>query len=240
MAAAPMPHILMATITTTDSMLPQLRLMHLVSPSLPTGGFTYSQGLEWAVECGWVHDENTLQEWLGSLLENSLTWLELPLLARLYRADQAGDGDAFRCWSQQLVASRETRELRLEEHNRGRALTALLPDLGVPVPGSLVSELNECQLAGFAIAANYWQIPLQETLGGYLWAWLENMTLAGVKIIPLGQSAGQRVLTSLTPAIPSCIDTGLSVQDDEIGASCPAQSIASCMHETQYTRIYRS
>jgi urease accessory protein len=224
---------------TSDS-LPSLRLMHLVSPSLPVGAFTYSQGLEWAVECTWVHDEATLQEWIASLFETSLTWLEVPILARLYQACQGKDAEAVIRWSRVLVASRETRELRAEERNRGRAMSALLPELGIVVPEQIRSAVKECQLAGFALAATYWHIPLRDALGGYLWGWLENMVLAGVKIIPLGQSAGQRVLVELTAAIPACIESGMNVEDTDIGASCPAQAIASSQHETQYTRIYRS
>ncbi|MES9935708.1 MAG: urease accessory UreF family protein, partial [Sedimenticola sp.] len=93
---------------------------------------------------------------------------------------------------------------------------------------------------GFAHAAHHWQVPLADAAAGYLWGWLENITLAGVKIIPLGQTAGQKIIAELTTAIPQTVATGMEIADEAIGASCTAQAIASSLHETQYTRIYRS
>lgn len=235
-------HTRMGTVmtTTTDPALARLRLLHLVSPTLPVGAFTYSQGVEWAVECGWVHDEATLKAWLDDLLQGGMTWLELPLLARLYRAAEQVDIEALAVWSHTLLAARETRELRDEEHNRGRALTSLLPELGIPLSAEQRPHFRRCQLAGFAHAAHCWRIPLADAAAGYVWGWLENIVLAGVKIIPLGQSAGQRIIAELTPSIPELVARGLGVADDDIGASATAQAIASSRHETQYTRIYRS
>lgn len=225
---------------TTDNSLARLRLLQLVSPSLPVGAFTYSQGLEWAAECGWVADEPTLRAWIESLLESSMAYLDLPVLARLYRAAKTADGEALAYWSDYLVASRETGELRLEERNRGRAMASLLPELGIPVSEEHLPLFRQCQLAGFAQAAQHWQIPLEDAAAGYCWGWLESMTLAGVKIIPLGQSAGQRTVAALTIRVPEIVRTGLAVGDEQIGAACTAQAIASSLHETQYTRIYRS
>ncbi|MEJ2423724.1 MAG: urease accessory protein UreF [Candidatus Thiodiazotropha sp.] len=217
-----------------------LRLMHLVSPSLPVGAFTYSQGLEWAVECGWVRDRDSLRDWIADLLATGVCRLDVPVLARLYQASREDDHQAQVLWSDTLIAYRETRELRDEERNRGRALASLLPHLGVPVSDALMPILRGCQLAGFAHAAAHWSIPLQQAARGYVWSWLENMVLAGVKIIPLGQTAGQGMLAELTEAIPPAVETGLSLDDEAIGASCLAQAMASSRHETQYTRIYRS
>ncbi len=217
-----------------------LRLMHLVSPSLPVGAFTYSQGLEWAVECGWVRNRESLRDWIADLLNTGISRLDVPVLARLYQASQADDHAALALWSDTLLAYRETRELRDEERNRGRALASLLPHLGVPVSDALMPVLRGCQLVGFAHAAAYWNIPLQQAARGYVWGWLENMVLAGVKIIPLGQTAGQATLAELIETIPAAVEDGLALDDDAIGASCLAQALASSRHETQYTRIYRS
>ena len=226
--------------STADSLLAHLRLTQLISPSLPVGAFTYSQGLEWAVEVGWVKREGELYGWVKDLLLTNMAHLEIPLLGRLYKACGDEDMATLSHWSQYLISCRETRELRQEEQNRGRALTALLPELGIDVPGDRLPLLRTCQLTGFAHAAHCWDIPLQSAAAGYLWGWLENITLAGVKIIPLGQTAGQRIIASLTGLIPEIVHTGLSVPDDKIGASCPAQAIASSLHENQYTRLYRS
>jgi urease accessory protein len=228
--------------TTTDdrAMLPGLRLLQLVSPSLPVGGFTYSQGLEWAVECGWVTDAESLKAWIENLLETSIASMETPILIRLYLASARKDIEALSYWSHYLLASRETRELRQEERNRGRAMASLLPEVGVPITGEQLPSLKQCQLACFAHAARYWQIPLREASAAYLWGWLENITLAGVKIIPLGQTQGQMIIAELTSAIPQIVTAALELPDERIGASCTAQAIASSQHETQYTRIYRS
>ncbi|MET0090246.1 MAG: urease accessory protein UreF [Candidatus Thiodiazotropha sp.] len=217
-----------------------LRLMHLVSPSLPVGAFTYSQGLEWAAECGWVRDRESLRDWIADLLTTGISHLDVPVLARLYQASQADDHAALALWSDTLLAYRETRELGDEERNRGRALASLLPHLGVPVSEVLMPTLRGCQLAGFAHAAAHWSIPLQQAARGYVWGWLENMVLAGVKIIPLGQTAGQATLAELIETIPAAVEDGLALDDEAIGASCLAQALASSRHETQYTRIYRS
>lgn len=226
--------------TSINSELSQLRLLHLLSPTLPIGAFTYSQGVEWAVECGWVSDANSLRQWVVSLLENSMTHLEVPILLRLYRACAEDNFEQLSYWTHYLLASRETKELREEERNRGRALASLLPELGVPLTADNLPLLKSCQLSGYAHAAHYWQIPLQSAVTGFLWGWLENIVLAGIKIIPLGQMAGQRIIAELTPSIPDHVRHGLNLADEAIGASCTAQAIASSLHETQYTRIYRS
>jgi urease accessory protein len=226
--------------TITENRLTRLRLLHLVSPSLPLGSFAYSQGLEWAAEENWVKDETTLLQWIENLLLTGLTHLDLPLLQRLYQACATKDRDCFAYWSHYLSASRETRELREEERNRARALAALLPEWGIPADENWLALLKNNQLSGYAYVAQSWGIKIDEAAEGYLWSWLENITLAGLKIIPLGQMAGQRILHKLQQRIPARVETGLSINDDEIGLSSPAQAIASSLHETQYTRIFRS
>jgi urease accessory protein len=233
----------MVTGTTTAMStegLARLRLLHLVSPSLPIGGFAYSQGLEWAAESGWVKDADGLADWLDGLLATSLARVDLPVLARLYDACEAKDTERLADWAQVLLASRETAELRAEERNRARALTTLLPSLAVPVAEGWRPGLETCQAAGFALAAAAWQIALRDAALGYAWSWLENLVLAGIKIIPLGQTAGQQVLYRLAARVPDAVDQGLTLEDDAIGASATALAVASCRHETQYTRIFRS
>ncbi len=225
---------------TSTSDLATLRLMQLVSPSLPVGGFTYSQGIEWAVEAGWISDAETLEAWLRDLLRDSLARVDVPVLARLYHACRADDLDQLRHWSDVLIASRETAELRAEEANRGRALTDLLVSLQVPGAAEWRETLSATQAAGFALAAVRWQVTLRDAALGYVWSWMENLVLAAVKIIPLGQTAGQQLLQRLIAAVPAVVDGALESDDDAIGASAPALAIASSQHETQYTRLYRS
>lgn len=217
-----------------------LRLLHLVSPSLPIGSFTYSQGIEWAVEAGWIATPADLQHWLASQLHNGMTHLDIPVLQRLYHAVERADVEALEYWVHFLNASRETSELLLEEKNRGRALTDLLIALDIPNAARWKPLLAQSQSAAFALAAVHWQIPLQQAAYGYVWSWLENLVLSAVKIIPLGQTQGQKILHCMTPLLPAVVAQGLQVEDDDIGAASPALAIASSCHETQYTRLFRS
>jgi urease accessory protein len=217
-----------------------VRLLQLCSGSLPIGGFGYSQGLEWAVATGWIQDQASLGAWLGDLAATNLPYLEIPLLARLHGAVVAGDLPALDHWCQWLLASRETRELRDEERQRGRALATLLVDLELPRARAWRSSLATSQSAGFALATVAWGIPLPQAALGFAWAWLENMILAGVKLIPLGQTAGQRLLHDLGPGLVTAVRRGLTLKDDDLGASAPALAIASSRHPHQYCRLFRS
>jgi urease accessory protein len=221
-------------------MLPDLRLYQLISPALPVGGFTYSQGLEWAVEARWVHNRRTLQDWLSGLLEHSIATLDLPVLLRLQRAFTETDQTAVEYWCNYLLASRETRELRTEERQRGAALAKLLTSLRVDIPPALEQATASCQVAAMALAASQWDIPPEKTCGGYTWSWLESTVTAGVKLIPLGQTHGQQIILELAEKIPAAVSAALHVGDDDIGSSSPAQAIASSRHETHYTRLFRS
>ncbi len=216
-----------------------VRLLQLTSPSLPVGGFTYSQGLEWAVEAGWVGDEASLAGWLRELLLEQLARVDLPLLERLYQAAARADRAAFDHWNHELIACRESAELRAEERARGRAMALLVLEL-IPTAAAWREPLRASQLGGFALAAAHWQIPLPELLTGYAWSWLENLVLAGVKLVPLGQSAGQRLLLRLGGELPRAVAEAQALPDEEIGASAPAAAIASALHEGQYTRLFRS
>jgi urease accessory protein len=217
-----------------------MRLLQLCSAGLPVGGFTYSQGLEWAVEQGWVATEADLGDWLTDLARSTLAQVEIPCLVRLYQACQRDDAQALTYWIDWLLANRETRELREEERNRGRALASLLVALDVPAARCWRSSLDRCQSAGFALAACSWHIPLTQTAQGFAWAWLEGLVMAGVKLIPLGQSAGQRLLRDLAEEAVLAVAHGVDLADEAMGASAPALAIASSCHETQYTRLFRS
>jgi len=225
---------------TDTGKLAQLRLMQLTSPALPVGGFTYSQGIEWAVEAGWLKDVDGLVDWLFGLIDDGLGGLELPLLVRLYGACQADDPAGVARWGKQLFASRESRELRQEERNRARALISLLRDLDMDRAEAWSDELSHCQAAPFALAAVEWQISPEDCLLGYAWSWLENQVAAAIKLVPLGQTDGQRVQLHLAERLPGVCARAMTIDDDAIGASAPALAIASAGHETQYTRLFRS
>ncbi|MBU1138056.1 MAG: urease accessory protein UreF [Proteobacteria bacterium] len=217
-----------------------LHLLHLVSPTLPTGAFSYSQGLEWAVEAKWVHDGPTLQDWLSDLLGQSLAFVDIPILCRMITALHNETIQELEGWCSLLLACRETAELQQEEQLRGRALATLLQGLDIDRAKHLRKTLNRSQLAGFALAAVQWKIERRDAALGYTWAWLENQVLAGIKIIPLGQTEGQRLLLQLSAGIPEIVDRGMQLEDNDIGAASPALALASSLHENQYTRLYRS
>lgn len=214
--------------------------MQLVSPTLPIGAFTYSQGLEWAVEAGWITCEDELHDWLISQARDTLLNLDIPILKRLMQSYQKTDIEAFTYWSEYILASRETRELRQEERQRGRALTRLLKSFDLPLADEWESVLKTNQAAGFALAACAWNIPVQQAALGYAWGWLENQVAAGIKLVPLGQTSGQQLQLRMASEIPLIIDAALKLDDENLGASSPSLAIASALHEQQYTRLFRS
>jgi len=216
-----------------------LRLCHLVSPALPVGAYAYSQGLEYAVQAGWVHDEASTLEWLQGMSHSSLGTLDLPILLRLHRAWSASDAPAVRHWNEQLIAARETAELRAEEQHLGLALARVLIELEIGEAGEWIEAVPAFATL-FALAAVRWRIQAADALAGYLWAWSENQVLAAVKLVPLGQSAGQRLLHRLTRAMPGIVERARALGDDAIGVSTVSQALASALHESQYCRLFRS
>ncbi len=214
--------------------------MSLMSPTLPIGGFTYSQGIEKAVEDEWIADVDSAYEWLSKQLYYGLTYTDLPILKRLYEAYGSNNKDEVSRWSQILLACRETSELRQEETNRGRALTKVLEALEDSITMGWEDTINTNHLSGFALISTHWNIPISELLLGYSWSWLENQVSAVVKIIPLGQTQGQQLLHKLIDLIPEIVDQAMTLDEENIGMSQPALAIASSLHETQYTRIFRS
>ena len=220
-----------------------LRLLRLASPMLPVGAFSYSQGLESAAELGWVSDEASARDWLMGVLKFSVGTFEAPVWCRLYRAFQAGDAAALADWNDRLLSSRETHELRAESAQMGHSLRRLMQDSGEFGAQHLVPlcAMREVAFAtAFACACALWRIAEREGLIAYLWAWLENQVGAAMKIVPLGQSAGQRLLAVIQPWLIEVEQQAMSAEDDDLSNLAPGLAIASCLHETQYSRLFRS
>jgi urease accessory protein len=234
------------TITTTESAgmtMPAsalLRLLQLVSPALPIGGYNFSQGLEYAIHAEWVRDEKTALSWISGLMHSSIGTLDVPALERLHHAWSIADVTAVIRWSRFLTASRETMELRAEDRHLGRSLAKVLAEAGICEAREWMTRSDATFATLFALGCTRWGVGKAECAWGYLWSWAENQTLAAVKAVPLGQSAGQRMLGALISQIPAVAAKAASLTDDQIGTAAPMHFIASATHETQYTRLFRS
>jgi urease accessory protein len=215
-----------------------LRLLHLASPALPIGGFHFSQGLEYAVERAWVHDEASAADWIEGLAECAIGRLDLPVLARVFDACRAQDDEAVRRWNAFLLASRETAELRAEDVHMGAALTKVIAEHGIHFTRLKIERPVYATV--FAFACYEWSAERTDVLTTYVWTWAENQVLAAIKLVPLGQSAGQRILHRLTSVLPGIVSSASALEEEEIGICALMQGVASARHETQYTRLFRS
>lgn len=234
----------MATRITTDSHadpLALLRLLQLASPALPVGAFNFSQGLEQAIDGGSVRDAAGAAEWITGIARHGVASLDLPLLLRLHAAWESQDVASAWERSAQLVASRETAELRAEERHMGQALARLLTTgFGVEAARDWQRDPRASYAALFALAAVHAGATAQDTALAYAWAWAENQVIAAVKLLPLGQTEGQRVLESIRLQIPSLVAAAVAVDEQDIGTATTLAVMASGWHETQYTRLFRS
>jgi len=224
-------------------MLSLVRLLQLASPTLPIGAYSYSQGLERVIEDGVVRDAASAQAWIGDLLELVVARGEAPIAWRLLKAAEGCDWRLFASWNDWFRASRETAELRAETEQMGGSLAKLASDLQLldAPPSELSDALSPITLpAAFALAAHGFGISSQAALTAYVWAWLENQVLAAMKLVPLGQVAGQRLLMALGAMIPGVVANSMATVDDDLSTFAPGLALASARHETQYTRLFRS
>jgi urease accessory protein len=212
------------------------KLLQLASPTLPVGAYSYSGGLESAVEAGVVKDAATARQWIGDVLEFSMARMEAPLLFSLISSFVEEDFYAIENTNRKILASRETAELRAETVQMGYSLNRLLKDLGV---GEVPVEEPSFP-AAFAFAGAHWKIEPQAALQAYLWAWLENQVMAAVKAVPLGQTDGQKLLLNLGDRLPSLVERAKDMKDEDMGNFVPGLAMLSSQHETQYSRLFRS
>ncbi|MDA8478487.1 urease accessory protein UreF [Citrobacter sp. Awk 4] len=218
----------------------QLRLMQLASSSLPVGSFTWSQGLEWAVESGWVKNVDEFARWQTQQMERNFFTVDLPLFARISRACEQDDIVAARRWTAYLLACRETRELRAEERNRGAAFTRLVVDWIADCPSPWRVLMADSQLCGMAWLGVQWRIPLPDLALSLGYSWIESAVMAGVKLVPFGQQAAQRLILALCEHFAQGMIQALQCPDENLGSATPLAAIASARHETQYCRLFRS
>ncbi len=218
------------------------QLWQLISPTLPVGAYAYSDGLEYAVTAGWLQNETDVRRWVLDLARYTLGELEVPVLGRLYAAWQRADHSDLEYWNAFLLSARETREILEADRQMGKSLGRLIVSLGTNDDqlDSMLSQVGLSFITPYTLACNTWRIPLEEAAGGYVWSWAEARVGAAVKLIPLGQTAGQRILFQVSRAIGAIVERGLAVKDEEIGASAPGLALASTRHEEQHTRLFRS
>jgi urease accessory protein len=220
--------------------LPLLHLLHLSSPALPVGAYAYSQGLEYAIDSGKLKTLDDVADWLSGILIYGLGKLDLPVLMACYDACQLDNWGEINEWNSFLLASRETSELLLEDEQLGVALKRLLTDLGLPLSAMNAIKVKPAYAVMFALAGNHWHIPLADLAPSFAFSWLENQVAAATKIVPLGQTAAQKLLLKLLPQIPQAVAFAKALPKAEIGASLPGQVMASSLHEYQYSRLFRS
>jgi len=216
------------------------RLLQLVSPALPIGAFAYSQGLEQAVASGWVTDEETAASWLLGLLHQGMATLDLPVLDRLIDAWRTDNRPRVDAWSAWLAACRPTRETRAEERQLGAGMARALAAIGVRDAAGWEGCAHVTQAAMFALGAARFAIPTAAAMAGFAFAWAEATTSAAVRLVPLGQSAGQRLLAAAGDEIPDVVEHARALDDDELATSTPGQAVASALHEALYSRLFRS
>lgn len=219
---------------------PLLAALHLASPALPIGGFAYSQGLEQAVEDRWVSSMEQAYVWIRDVMVLSLARQELPLWLASHRAAVMQDWLALRAANEALHALRETAEFRLESIQMGHSMAKLFKQWeGASVLLEL-TEMNWIYPSAHAALSAVSGMDEQIALTAYLWSWVENQTIAAVKIIPLGQIEGQILLHRLKSDIETAIRTAMSISPDEVGSAAVGLAIASARHESQYSRLFRS
>jgi len=218
-------------------------LLRLASPQLPIGGYSYSQGLEMAVDNGRVNDPDSARRWIGDQLLLNLARFEAPLLlAHCIAASEENWSELLqRC--EEHRASRETRELHQESRQMGYSLQQLLnglPELDAPARAFL-AQCTEPHLAlGWALAARAWQISPQDALAAWLWSWLENQLAVLMKTLPLGQQAAQRLTSELLPLLQQAQQNASHIDPDHYGSAAFGLSLACMAHERQYSRLFRS
>jgi urease accessory protein len=227
----------------------QLRLFRLASPALPVGGFSYSEGLESAVEAGLVGTEAACAEWLAQQLEFTLVRSDGPLLLQAHAAwarlpEDATASAELQALNDWLRSTRETHELRAQTEQMGRALLDWLRN-GEEAADPRIAQLAALQPApgwplAFALAGVLAGASARDTLLAFAHGWCENMVQAAMKAVPLGQAAAQRVLAQLGAALPAALARAEAVAPADRQAFTPMLAILSAQHEVQYSRLFRS
>ncbi|PQA77506.1 urease accessory protein UreF [Rhodoferax sp. TS-BS-61-7] len=219
-----------------------MQLMWLASPALPIGGFSYSECLEAAVDTARAATESEASGWLVDQLQLTLARSDLPAVAQgiaAWRSEDMLRVAALNAW---VLQTRESAELRAQTEQMGKSLLEWLKNHTTATPAQIavLARQEPTYPIAYALAASATQAPVRECLLAYAFGWAENMTQAAIKSVPLGQSAGQRILSALAAQIPAAVDHALAVTDESRQAFAPMLAILSSQHEVQYSRLFRS
>ena len=219
-----------------------LQLIWLASPALPVGGFSYSEGLESAVERAGVDSEGTAADWLADQLHLTLVRGDLAVMAHAITAWRAADLHQVGALNAWVLQTRETAELRAQTEQMGRSLLEWLrnDESADPLHIRACLAMQPTYPIAFALAASRTSADVRECLLAYAFGWAENMMQAALKAVPLGQSAGQRILARLGKSIPAAVEQAMQLPAEERQSFSPMLAILSAQHETQYSRLFRS
>ncbi len=223
--------------TSVDTLLTALRL---ASPALPIGAYAYSQGLEQAIEAGSVSGRAAAAAWIAGVLRHAIAHFDLPLLARCWCAWSDRDELEAARLDAWVLAGRESGELQAEERHLGAALMRLLRETTAESDPPLPATTPSSYVAAFALTAVRAGLDLVTTLTSYAYAWLEHQVSAATRLVPLGQTDAQRILMQCLAEIDPMIALAADMAEEVIGTSTPGLAIASALHETQHTRLFRS
>lgn len=220
-----------------------LLLLRLASPSLPVGGFSYSEGIEGAVESGRVGSEAQVLEWLRDQLHLGLSRSDLPVVAGALLGWRAGDFDRVAALNLWFATTRETSEMRQQTEQMARSLSQWLHNRAGSEPRlAMLDALTPSPTwpVAFALAAALTDATPADTAFAFAAGWAENLVQAAMKSVPLGQLAGQRILDALALEIPAAVDTARDHAFHDMQAFTPMLAILSSQHEVQYSRLFRS
>ncbi len=228
-------------MSTDSSSYTLLHLLQLASPALPVGSYSYSEGLETLIDNGTIENEQSLKHWLEQELKYGAIRLEAAVMVRAYQSAVLGDMVGLGYWNHWLSAARETEELRQQSWQMGRSLMRLLLELQPQLAYVINAVGSPCNYAiAFGVAAAHWKISPSDVLLGYLHSWATNLITAGIKLIPLGQTSGQKQLLELNTNLICATKEILVLVDDDLSSCGWGYSLASMAHEIQYTRLFRS